>query len=46
MGGELSEFDIKFKSRSLIKVQILLDVLVECTIPNELTEPDEVEIHV
>lgn len=38
---KLFEFDIKFQPRPLIKAHILVDFLVECTIPNELVELDE-----
>lgn len=40
---KLSRFRINFQSWPLIKVQILVDLLVKCTIPDEPAELDEVE---
>lgn len=35
---KLFEFDIRFQPQPSIKAQILIDFLVECTIPDELQE--------
>lgn len=33
---ELSEFDLSYHPRSAMKVQVLADFLIECTIPDEV----------
>ncbi|XP_077232510.1 uncharacterized protein LOC143869838 [Tasmannia lanceolata] len=38
--SELSEFDIQYAPRPTIKAQVLADFVVECTIPQQVTEPE------
>ena len=40
---ELTEFDINYRPRPAVKVQILADFIVECTIPEE-AEPELGEV--
>ena len=40
---ELTEFDINYRPRPAVKAQILIDFVVECTIPEE-AEPEQSEI--
>ncbi|XP_077219712.1 uncharacterized protein LOC143853900 [Tasmannia lanceolata] len=40
---ELSEFDILYMPRPAIKAQVLADFVAECTIPQQITEPESVQ---
>ncbi|XP_077251934.1 uncharacterized protein LOC143891185 [Tasmannia lanceolata] len=40
---ELSEFDIQYMPRPAIKAQVLADFVAECTIPQQITEPEIVQ---
>ncbi|XP_077232060.1 uncharacterized protein LOC143865910 [Tasmannia lanceolata] len=40
---ELSEFEILYMPRLAIKAQVLADFVVECTIPQQITEPEIVQ---
>ncbi|XP_077249231.1 uncharacterized protein LOC143888686 [Tasmannia lanceolata] len=37
---ELSEFDIRYMPRPAIKAQVLADFVAECSIPQQITEPE------
>src|SRR3954465_8136070 len=43
-GVELSEFDLKYVSRSSMKGQVMADFVVECTIPQPEDEPQDKEL--
>ncbi|XP_077247223.1 uncharacterized protein LOC143886939 [Tasmannia lanceolata] len=40
---ELSDFDIQYVPRPAIKAQVLADFVAECTIPQQITEPEIVQ---
>ncbi|XP_077252348.1 uncharacterized protein LOC143891690 [Tasmannia lanceolata] len=40
---ELSEFDIQYMPRPAIKAQVLADFVAECTIPQQITEPEIIQ---
>ncbi|XP_073098883.1 uncharacterized protein [Elaeis guineensis] len=40
---ELAEFEIQFSPRSFIKAQILMDFIIECTIPDDLKMPESIQ---
>ncbi|XP_077228402.1 uncharacterized protein LOC143861359 [Tasmannia lanceolata] len=40
---ELSEFDIKYAPRPAIKAQVLADFVAECTIPQQIADPEAVQ---
>ena len=41
LGVELSEFDLKYVSRSSMKGQVMADFVVECTIPQPEDLPQD-----
>ncbi|XP_077251929.1 uncharacterized protein LOC143891180 [Tasmannia lanceolata] len=43
---ELSEFDIQYVPRPSIKAQVLADFVAECTIPQQLVDPEAVQLSV
>ncbi|XP_077231894.1 uncharacterized protein LOC143865077 [Tasmannia lanceolata] len=43
---ELSEFDIRYVPRPAIKAQVLADFVAECTIPQQLVDPEAVQLPV